>query len=185
MLGKTLISWFELFAGIAVYKITDQGPDNAEGWINIEVIERRFEKEKLKFCGNQYNPSDPRQKENLLNAIIHNAQILCEFGILEKYRSMYPPRLEYRVTKLGRKIDALRGIRIKELRKKFFFFRKALWQQRAKYTKIITIGTFGMGVVNALRFYSVAFTWISEMSVLALSLLAAVTVFLIAVIKSE
>lgn len=185
MLGDTLIPWLDLFSGIAVYTIEEDGPSNNEGWVNIKEYIRIFEQGKLKLNGKPYEGEDAKRKEELEDAIIKNAGILCTLRLLERNRGNHPPRLEYRVTKLGRKIDSLRDGLFGEFRRKFFFFRKALYYEIIKYKWIVTTGAFLMAIVNAIRFYSLAFTWLSEFSVFLVSLLIPIGIAVYASIKRD
>ena len=122
MLGDSMIPWFDLFSGITVYKITEAGPDNNDGWVNINAFLQRFENENLKLNGISYK-KDSGRKEEHVNAIINNAGILCQLGLLERNRGSIPPRLDYRVSKRGRKFDSLRGTKFGEFRRKLFLNR--------------------------------------------------------------
>ncbi|OGT36190.1 MAG: hypothetical protein A2W28_00755 [Gammaproteobacteria bacterium RBG_16_51_14] len=99
-------------------------------------------------------------------------------GLLERNRGINPPRLEYRVTQKGRKFDQLRGTKFGEFRRKFFFFRHAVFQRLKKYKGVITVAAFLMAVLNAAKFYSLALTWVSD----AWVFITSVVIFLGAII---
>jgi len=160
MWGDNLRIWFELFSGIVVYRITNDGPDNNEGWININEFEKRFIRESLIFADKPYDPSNKKQRNALIDAIIHNASLLCEVKLLERPRNITPPSLDYRVTKLGRKIDAF-GYGISPgFRKKTVFFIIYLYFWVKKYWKFVTIGTLGWTFINSFKFYTAMFGWL-------------------------
>ncbi|ATI03064.1 MULTISPECIES: hypothetical protein [Cycloclasticus] len=168
MLGDSYIPWLSLFAGVVIYKIQDDGASNDNGgFINIDDFAKRIELERLSLSGIAYEKGQGREEE-LMEAIIHNAGVLCELGLMERKRGMVPPRLEFRVTPKGRKYDSLAHGKIGLIRCKLFFFSHCMWQRIKKYKAIITVAAFCMAVVNAVRFYNLAFTWISE-STLALA----------------
>jgi hypothetical protein len=100
-----LRNWFELFAGMTVYRPKD-GTHVSDGWLNTKDVERRFSSENLRFGGRRYDASDTEQQNQLLDAIIHNAGLLCTLRLLERRHQLRPPSLDYRVTPLGRRIDA-------------------------------------------------------------------------------
>ncbi len=162
MLGDTYIPWLSLFAGIVTYKIGEDGqPDNNEGFINIDEYIRIFEQRKLSLGGTPYE-KDADREEELVEAIIHNAGVLCQLGLMERKRGILGARLEYRVTTKGRKLDALSLSKFGLFRCKLFFLSRCLWQRIKKYKILITGAAFGMAIVNAARFYNLAFTWASE-----------------------
>jgi hypothetical protein len=162
MLGESLRNWFELFSGIAVYHINDKGSDDNEGWININEFEKRFIRERLVFAGKPYDPSDNKQRNQLLNAIIYYASLLCEVKLLERQHKINPTSLEYRVTKLGRKIDKLGYGTNPGLRKRLIFAAIYRFFWIKKYWKIVSFGALGWAIINAYKFYSAAFNWISN-----------------------
>jgi hypothetical protein len=51
MFGDTMIPWFNVFSGVAVYKTTDNGASNNDNWININEFIKIFERGKLWSCG--------------------------------------------------------------------------------------------------------------------------------------
>ncbi len=162
MLGDFYIPWLSLFSEMVIYKIQDDGTSNDNsGFINIDDFAKRFEREKLSLSGIPY-AKDQGREEELMEAIIHNAGVLCELGLMERKRGMIPPRLEYRVTSKGRKYDRLAHGKIGLIRCKLFFFGHCMWQRIKKYKAIISVAAFCMAVVNAVRFYNLAFTWVSE-----------------------
>ncbi|MFZ3090637.1 MAG: hypothetical protein WA240_08455 [Nitrospirota bacterium] len=188
MIGDAFIQWFNLFSGIVVYTIKDTGASNNDGWVNIDELVKIFVRDKLRLNGKLYDGKDKREEEALINAIISNANILCMMGVLEKNRGINPPRLEYRVTKHGRKLDSLSGTTFGEFQRRIFFFRKALFLKASKHKKllmIITVGAFLMAVVNAIRFYSLAFTWLFELSVFAILFLVAAVIAMLAIFKKD
>jgi hypothetical protein len=162
MWGKNLCNWFELFAGIVVYKMTDNGPDNNEGWINITEFEKCFTRGQLTFAGNPYDPSDAKQRSALLDAIIAKAGLLCTVKLLERRRNIVPPSLDYRVTTFGRKVDSWGYGSHPGLRKKTFFFAIELFFRLKKHQKLVTFGTAGWAMLNAYKFYATTFEWLSN-----------------------
>lgn len=160
MWGENLRYWFELFAGIAVFKVTANGPDNNDGWINISNYENRFCSDRITFNGRPYDPKDTKHRNELLDAIINNAGILCAVKLLERRRQIDPPSLDYRVTKIGRRIDAWGYGENAGFRKKALFFLIETYLRLQKHWKIITIGAAGWAIVNACKFYTTAFDYI-------------------------
>ena len=155
-----------------------------EKWININEYIKIFERNKLRLNGKPYEKGMEREEE-LTNAIITNAGILCELGLLERNRGIKPPRLEYRVTKNGRKFDQLRGSKLGEFRRKLFLFSRALIQRVKKYKGIVTIAAFLMAIINAVRFYSLALNWASETWVYITSFVAFLGVVVYAVVSGS
>jgi hypothetical protein len=98
MLGDYMLPWFDLFSGVASFPTGTSAENSVQGWVNINDYIRIFENNNAILNGTPYRISDNR-KEELTDAIIHHANILCQFGLLEKKRGSYPPRLEYRITK--------------------------------------------------------------------------------------
>ncbi|MEP1741290.1 MAG: hypothetical protein ABJI92_18525 [Kangiellaceae bacterium] len=171
MLGDSYIPWLSLFSGMVIHKIQDDGTsNNNDGFINIDDFAKRFEQGKLSLCGIPYEKGQGREEE-LMEAIIHNAGVLCELGLMERKRGIIPPRLEYRVTLKGLKYDGLTHSKFGLLRCKLFFFGHCMWQRIKKYKAIITVAAFGMAIVNAVRFYNLAFTWVSEYALALVSLI--------------
>lgn len=161
MWGDSIRAWFELFAGVAVYRVTPTGPEHDDGWINASAFEDRFARESLPFGGRPYDPSDNRQKNALLDALIGNASALCHVGLLERRRNISPPSLDYRVTKLGRRVDSFGSGRSPGVRKRLVFLSIAAYFQVRPYWKLMAIGAGGWTLLNALKFYSAAFEWAS------------------------
>ena len=161
MLGESMVLWFDVFSGIVVYKVEAKGVTDNDGWINVDEYIKIFERRKLRLNGIPYERESGREEE-LINAIIRNAGVLCNLGLLERNRGINPARLEYRVTKKGRKFDQLRGAKFGEFRRKFFFFRQAVFQRLKKYKVVITVAASLMAVVNAAKFTSLALNWISD-----------------------
>ena len=184
MLGDNMIPWFDIFSGIVVYKVENDSVSDNDNWVNINEHIKIFEHSKLRLNGKPYQKGTERDEE-LTNAIITNAGILCELGFLERNRGINPPRLEYRVTKKGRKFDQLRGSKLGELRRKLFFFSRAVIQRLKKYKGIVTFAAFLMAVVNAVRFYSLALTWTSEAWVFITSVAALMGVVIYAVVSGS
>lgn len=156
-----MVPWFDVFSGIVVYEVKPEGVSDNNKWINVDEYIKLFERRKLRLNGKPYE-KDTGREEELINAIITNAGILCELGLLQRNRGINPPRLEYRVTPKGRKFDQLRGTKFGEFRRKFFFFRHAAFQRLKKYKGVITIAAFLMAVLNAAKFYSLALAWVSD-----------------------
>ena len=184
MLGDNMIPWFDIFSGIVVYKVENDGGSNNDNWVNINEHIKIFERSKLRLSGKPYQKGTGRDEE-LTNAVITNAGILCELGLLERNRGMNPTRLEYRVTKKGRKFDQLRGSKLGEFRRKLFFFSRASIHRLKKYKGIVTFSAFLMAVVNAARFYSLALTWASEAWVFITTVAALAGVVIYAIVSGS
>ena len=186
MLCDYYIPWLSLFAGIVVYKVGEDGKaDDNGGFINIDEFIKRFEQSNLRLGGIQYQKGSGREEE-LNEAIINNAGDLCELGLMERKRGMMPPRLEYRVTTKGRKYDNLSRSRFGLFRCKMFFFGRCIWQRIKKYKFLITGAAFAMATINAVRFYNLAFTWVSETALAIVSTLGLfLSVILIAYASSK
>jgi hypothetical protein len=161
MWGDSLRVWFELFAGVTVHRVTPTGPDNDDGWTNVSVFEDRFIRERLLFRGRPYDPSNGRQRNALLDAIIASASALCHVRLLERRRNISPPSLDYRVTNLGRRLDSFGYGRSPGLRKRLVFLCIAAYFRLRKYWKLVAIGAGGWAFLNALKFYSAAFEWVN------------------------
>lgn len=184
MLGESMVPWFDVFSGIIVYEVKPDGVSDNDMWINVDEYIKIFERRKLRLNRIPYEKEMGREEE-LTNAIITNAGILCDLGLLERNRGINPPRLEYRVTKKGRKFDQLRGTKFGEFRRKFFFFRHAVFQRLKKYKGVITVAAFLMAVLNAAKFYSLALTWISDVWVFITSVVIFVGAITYALIASN
>jgi len=184
MLGDNMIPWFDMFSGIVVYKVENDGVSNNNNWANINEYIKTFERSKLRLNGKPYQKGTGRDEE-LADAIITNAGILCELGLLERNRGMNPTRLEYRVTKKGRKFDQLRGSKFGDLRRKIFLFSRASIQRLKKYKSIVTFAAFLMAVVNAARFYSLTLTWASEAWVFITTVAALAGVVIYAIVSGS
>ncbi|MYM58606.1 hypothetical protein GTG28_05155 [Vibrio sp. OCN044] len=161
MLGDSMLPWFDLFSDLSSLKTETRSNIISEGWVNIDNYIRKFEQNNLILNGIPYNVDDNR-KEELCDAIIHHANIFCKFGLLEKNRGSYPPRLEYRVTKKGRAFYYLRKTPVGRFRRKLFFFNRAILERCKGFKKIIALCAFGMSVVNALKFSTLAFSWLTD-----------------------
>jgi hypothetical protein len=186
MWGDSLRAWFELFAGVTVHRVTSPGPDNDDGWINASVFEDRFTREGLLFGGRPYDPSDSKQKNALLDAIIANASALCHVGLLERRRNISPPSLDYRVTKLGRRLDSFGYGGSPGLRKRLVFLCIAAYFRLRKYWKLVAIGAGGWALLNALKFYSVAFEWANgNVFALVSAIVTAVVLAVLAFVRSH
>ncbi len=186
MWGESLRVWFELFAGVTVHRVTPTGSDNDGGWINASLFEDRFARERLLFEGRPYDPSDSRQKNALLDAIIPNASALCHVGLLERRRNISPPSLDYRVTRFGRRLDSFGYAGSSGLRKRLVFLCIAVYFRLRKYWKLVAIGAGGWTLLNALKFYSAAFDWVNGNVFASVSaIVTAVVLTVIAFIKSQ
>ncbi|MGR5286395.1 hypothetical protein ACP3V5_13825 [Vibrio maritimus] len=161
MLGDYMLPWFDLFSGVASFPTGTSAENSVQGWVNINDYIRIFENNNAILNGTPYRISDNR-KEELTDAIIHHANILCQFGLLEKNRGSYPPRLEYRITKKGRAFDHLRSTSVGRLRRKLFFFNRAIFEHCKRFKKVIAVAAFGMAVVNAVKFSTLALSWASD-----------------------
>ena len=162
MWGGTQIQWFELFAGIAIYRMTEAGPDNRDGWLNVTDIEKRFKLEQLKFNGSAYDSTNESQRNALLDTIITNASILCEVGVLERRRNISPPSLDYRVTKLGRRVDSWGHGTRPGIRKRIFFLAFNLYFRSKRLWKFVIFGAGAWALLNAIKFYTIALDWIRD-----------------------
>lgn len=176
MIGDSMLPWFDLFSGMTVYEVSDCGNSDNQGWVNINEYILAFERSNLLLNGKPYTKNDNREEE-LVDALISNANILCQFGLIEKNRGTHPPRLEYRVTNKGKKFDSLRGSFLGNFRRKYFFFWRALKEKLKKYKIIITVAAFGMAVVNAVKFTILSVAWLTDFwgivsSFIAVSLIA-------------
>lgn len=160
MWGDGLRQWFELFAGIAVYLMTEHGPDDNSGWINVTEFEKRFASERLRFAGKQYDAADEAQRNALLEAILRNASTLCSIKLLERRRRISPPSLDYRVSKLGRKVDGWGYGERPGVRKRAVFFAIEAFFRLKKHRKFVVFGAAGWAVLNAFKFYSAALEWL-------------------------
>jgi hypothetical protein len=162
MWGNQLRIWFELFAGMAIHRPSHDGRHVDDGWINPNDIESRFRLEQLRVQGRTYNPNDLAQRNHLFNAIIGNAGALCSAKLLERRRQITPPSLDYRVTRLGRKVDNWGYGDQPGFRKRLVFFAIETWLRLRRYWKVVAIGAAGWAVLNAAKFYSAAWHWISN-----------------------
>jgi hypothetical protein len=162
MWGDNLRLWFDLFAGMVVYRGGQQQSPEEASWLNVKDIEGRFKRENLTFHGSKYNPSNLAQRNALLDAIISNASALCYVKLLERRRQIYPPSLDYRVSKLGRIVDRWRHRTTPGIRKRIFFFAVELFFRLKRYWKVIAIGATGWTILNAVKFYSAAWAWVSN-----------------------
>lgn len=159
MLSADLTAWFELFAGIVVYRPKPDGGHESDGWLNWSDIERRFTTEKLLFGGKQYDPADEPQRELLLNALIRYADTFVMLRLLEKRRQLNPPSLDYKITAFGRKVDNWGYGAKPGFKKSSFFCLAALGLRTYKYKWIFAAGAACWGVLNAIKFYSTALSW--------------------------
>lgn len=160
MWGDNYRKWFDLFAGIVVYRATEDAPGNDEGWVNVNEYEKMFSSDRLTFNGRPYTPSDTKQRNKLLEAILNNAGALCAVKLLERRRRIAPPSLDYRVTKFGRRVDAWGYGDKPGIRKRLFFFGVEAFFRLKKHWRLVTIGAACWGVINAIRFYGAALEWI-------------------------
>jgi|SRR6185312_1146283 len=159
MWGDRLRYWFELFAGMAIYKSNATGGHVNDGWINPDDIESRFRVERLLVQGRAYDGADNNQRNQLFEAILNNAGALCTARLLERRRQITPPSLDYRVTPFGRKIDKWGYGDKPGLRKRAAFFALEAWFRLRRY-KLVAIGSAGWAAINAFKFYSAAWQWI-------------------------
>jgi len=156
MWGNSLRYWFELFAGMAIFRPDAKGVHVNEGWINPNDIEARFLTERLLVQGRTYDGTDIHQRNQLFEDILRNAGVLCTARLLERRRQITPPSLDYRVTRFGRKIDNWGYGDKPGLRKRVVFFALETWFRLRPYWKLIAIGATGWGIINAFKFYSAA-----------------------------
>lgn len=140
MWGDNYRKWFDLFAGIVVYRATEDAPGNDEGWVNVNEYEKMFSSDRLTFNGRPYTPSDTKQRNKLLEAILNNAGALCAVKLLERRRRIAPPSLDYRVTKFGRRVDAWGYGDKPGIRKRLFFFGVEAFFRLKKHWRLVTIG---------------------------------------------
>jgi hypothetical protein len=151
--------WFELFAGMVVYRGGEPTTGENVGWLNVNDIEGRFRREQLTFQGRKYEPTDKQQKNALLEAIISQASALCYVRLLERRRQMDPPSLDYRVTRLGRRIDNWGYGDGAGFRKRAVFFLIEAFFRLKSYWKVIAIGAAGWALLNAFKFYGAVWSW--------------------------
>lgn len=162
MWGNNLRLWFELFAGIVIYRPSTEGGHASDGWINPNDIEARFLKENLLFQGRLYAGTDGDQRNELLNAILNNAGALCAVKLLERRRQISPPSLDYRVTPIGRRVDNWGYGDKPGLRKRVLFFCIEASLRLRRHWRLVVIGTTGWSVLNAIKFYAAAMQWIRD-----------------------
>ncbi len=160
MLGDGLRNWFEIFTGIVVYRVEKSGPTNNDGWINVIEFEKRILRNKICFQGKIYDETDLKQKNALVDSLITYARVFCKFGLLECRRNMFPASLDYRVTKLGRRVDSWGYADKPGFRKRSLFFLVDLYYVVKKKWKIYTVLTLLWGVISSLKSYYAAFNWI-------------------------
>lgn len=177
MWGDGLRQWFELFAGIVVHRGGEPTTSENAGWLNVNDIEGRFRNEKLTFQGRKYDPTDIQQKNALLEAIIGKAGALCYVRLLERRRQLHPPSLDYRVTRLGRRIDNWGYGDRAGARKRAVFFAIEAFFRLKRYWKVIAIGAAGWAILNAFKFYGALWSWVANDAFAAVSALV-VAVFL-------
>ena len=162
MLGNGLRQWFELFAGMVVYRGGEPTSGENVGWLEVDDIERRFKSENLAFGGKKYDSSDPKQKNALLEAILNNAAALCDVKLLERRRLLHPPSLAFRVTKFGRRVDNWGYGDKPGLRKRALFFLVELFFRAKRFWKLIAIFAAGWTLLNAGRFIGASWGWLSN-----------------------
>jgi hypothetical protein len=160
MWGDSLRQWFDLFHTIMVYRGGEptHGPDI--GWLTVEDIEGRFRREAFTYEGKPYDPTDERQKEKLYDAILSHASALCSVKLLERRRQMASPMLSYRVTPSGRKVGNWQTRKGASVRKRAVFFAIAVYFRVQRYWKVIALGAAGLTLINAVKFYGIAWEWI-------------------------
>ena len=154
--------WFELFAGMVVYRGGEPTTGENVGWLNVNDIEGRFKSEKLTYQGKKYDPGDAQQKNALLEAIIKQAGALCYVKLLKRRRQLHPPSLDYRVTPLGRRIDRWGYGDRPGIRKRAVFFLIEAFFRFKRYWKLVAIGAVGWSILNAAKFFGAAWSWISN-----------------------
>lgn len=159
MWGDNLRLWFELFAGMAVHH---GGSALSDGWLSFNDIEGRFRRENITFNGSKYDPSDPAQQNALLEAFIRNAGALCFVRLLERRRKIVPPSLDYRVTTFGRVVNRWGYGTRPGFRKRLVFFVIEVFFRLLKFKKLVALGAAGWVMLNAVKFYGVAWDWLSQ-----------------------
>jgi hypothetical protein len=169
MWGDGLRLWFELFAGMVVYRGGEPATGESVGWLNVNDIEGRFKSEKLTFQGRKYDPTDTQQKNALLEAIINKASVLCYVRLLERRRQLHPPSLDYRVTRLGRRIGNWGYGHRPGVRKRAVFFAIEAFFRLKRYWKVIAIGAAGWALLNAFKFYGAVWSWVANDAFAAVS----------------
>jgi len=163
MLGEDLRNWFELFDGIVIYKSQPGGGHVSDGWLNWTAIEGRFKSEKLAFMGLRYDPSNEVQRNKLLEALVGYSNTLVRFRLLEKRRQIFPPSLDYRVTAFGRRVSNWGYGANPEFKKKALFFAMALVIRAYRLRWIVVFGAVGWGILNSVRFYMAAASWVESL----------------------
>ena len=162
MWGDNFRHWFELFAGMVVYRPGGTGEHVSDGWLNVDDIENRFWREKLLIQGRPYDANDQSQRNQLFGAILNNAAALCAAKLLERRRQIMPPSLDYRVTAVGRRIDNWGYGDKPGLRKRVLFFVIEAAFRLRRYWKFVAIGAAGWAALNAFKFYFAALQWLSN-----------------------
>jgi hypothetical protein len=158
MWGTNLRNWFEIFAGMTVSRVGD--PSTEQGWLNWSDVERSFLLGGKTFNGQKYDPNNKAQRNDLLDGLIKYAGVLCEVKLLERRRQIDPPSLDYRVTRLGRRIDGWGYGPKPGFRKAAVFFAIEAFYRLKRFKGIIAVGAFGWAALNAARFYGYAAEWI-------------------------
>lgn len=185
MLGDNLRSWFELFESIVIYRPQASGDHVSNGWLNWADIEGRFKSERLTFCGQHYDPLNEAQRNELLGAIVSYAGILVTCKLLERRRQISPPSLDYRLTKFGRRVSNWGYGTKPGIKKRTLFLALALGLRAYKFRKVVAIGAVGWGILNALKFYAAAASWVESLPFAAWSAVAvAAAVTLLIIIKN-
>lgn len=186
MLGDDLRVWFELFHGIAVYRPQPGGGHAFDGWLNWSDIENHFRSKKLTFLGKQYDPQDEAQRNQLLEAFINYAGTFVFLRLLERCRQIDPPSLDYRVTPFGRRVGNWGYGPKPGFKKRAFFFITAALLRAYRFRAIIAVGAAGWALLNAVRFYTSAVTWVSGIPFAAWSAAAVAAIIAVwVVIKSK
>ena len=171
---------------MVVYRPKPGGGHESDGWLNWSDIEGRFKSSCLSFGGKPYDPNDQAQREELLDAILGNANTFVLFKLLEKRRLMNPPSLDYRLTPFGRRVGNWGYGDMPGIKKRALFVAVELALRSYKYKGLIAFGAAGWAVLNAFKFYSAATSWFSSLPFAAWSaagIAAAVTIY--AIIKSK
>jgi hypothetical protein len=147
-------------------------PSTEQGWLNWSDVERSFLLGNKTIDGQRYDPNNKTQRNNFLDGLINHASVLCEMKLLERRRQIDPPSLDYRVTRLGRRVDGWGYGPKPGLRKSAVFFSIEVIYWVKRFKGIIAVGAFGWAALNAARFYGVAAQWIGGTAFPVLSALA-------------
>jgi hypothetical protein len=140
----------------------------------------------LTFAGKPYDPEDQAQRNALLDTLIGYAGTFVFLRLLERRRQITPPSLGYRLTPLGRRIGNWGYGSRPGFRKRAFFFGAGTFLRAYNYRVLFAVGEAGWAVLNAIKFYSAALSWVGGLPFAAWSAaVVAAIVGIWALIKSR